>query len=537
MAASPPTNLNARPSSEHEFPIVVANSPITPGERRIALGIIVLLTAVAVAVAPVASVRLGRLDAFVPALQTALCGAELITALLLVGQYVVRPRYALLALASGYITSGLFAFLHSLTFPGAYAPAGLFGGPDTGAWLYCFWHIGFPLSVVAYAILDDWKGAPAHDRLPSRTIGLVVGATLAAIAAITWAVSAGAPFLPALYEADLQTQTRFTSYLTGAILLLNIGSFALMFWRARTTLDLWLLIALFTALPDLLLPTVMPAPRFSVAWYAARGYALITSFAVLSLLLLEMTVLYQRLASSVILARGERANRMMSLDVATSAIVHEVRQPLATIAAAGAAGLNWLDRQPPDLGEARDRFNDILEQTHRTGDILKSVRSLFQSTVDQALISFEDVVEQVLRLLQHDLQTSRVQVQKDYASVPLHVVADPVRLQQVVLNLVKNAIDAMDGQTASTKRLQLTTRQRGNSAILQVDDSGPGIPENARDRIFDPFFTTKPNGMGLGLAICRQIVEAHGGSLVLARNDDLGTSFQIGLPIAKAVPD
>jgi C4-dicarboxylate-specific signal transduction histidine kinase len=227
---------------------------------------------------------------------------------------------------------------------------------------------------------------------------------------------------------------------------------------------------------------------------------------------------------------------MISLDVATNAIVHEMRQPLFAIAASGSAGLKWLARQPPRVDEAQDNFENVVKQARRAEDILDSVRGLFNGSANQAPILVEDVVEQVLKLLAHDLQASGVPVQKDYASVRLRVMADPVRLQQVVLNLVKNAIDAMDAQAPSTRRLAVTTRRQENSIVLQVDDSGPGIAAGAHDRIFDPFFTTKPNGMGLGLAICRQIVEAHGGSLILAKSGRLGTSFQIELPIAKVMP-
>ena len=536
MTTLPHAVSNTHKSSERDFPIVIANTPFTTGERRIALGIIALLSAVAVAVAPVASVQLGRVNAFVPALQTTLGGAELITALLLFNQYVSRPQYALLALGSGYIVSGVFAFLHSLTFPGAYAPAGVFGGPDTGAWLYCFWHIGFPLSVLTYLALRDWKGGEVHDRSPRRTVVVVAASTLAAIAAITWAVSASTSILPALYKADLRTQTPFTSYLTGSILLLNVISLVLMFRRQRTTLDLWLAVALFAALPDLLLPTVLPAPRFSVAWYVARGYALITSMAVLSLLLVEMMTLYQRLASSVILARQEHTNRMMSLDVATNAIIHEIRQPLSAIVTSCEAGLSWLTRQPPSVDEARQDLQTVITVAHHANDVLKSIRSLFQNTVPHTPVSIEDVVEQVLRLLQYDLQTNHVFVQRTYESVHFRVAGDHTQLQQVVLNLIKNAIDAMGAQAVPTKRLQITTGRRENSVMLQIDDSGPGIPDNARNQIFDPFFTTKPNGMGLGLSVCRQIIEAHGGSLLLARSDHLGSSFQIELPVVKAMP-
>lgn len=534
MAALPHIVSDARQSSEHDFPIVVANSPFTIRERRIALGIITLLLAGAAAVAPVASVQLGRVDSFVPALQTTLCAAELTTAILLFSQYISRPQSALLALGSGYIASGLFAFLHSLNFPGAYASTGLFGGPDTGAWLYCFWHIGFPLSVLAYLLLRDRGGGESLDRSPLRTIVLVVVSTLAAIAAITCAVSASTSILPALYEADLRTQTPFTSYLTGSILLLNVISLVLMFRRQRTTLDLWLVIALFTALPDLLLPTVLSAPRFSVAWYAARGYALITSIAVLSLLLTETMTLYQRLASAVVSARQERANRLMSLDVATSAIIHEIRQPLSTIAASCDAALSWLAGRPPNLEEAREDLEASITSTRHADEVLKSVRSLFQNTVSRTPLSIEDIVEQALRLLHHDLRTNRVLLQRAYAYVPFPIVGDRMQLQQVVLNLIKNAVDAMG--TTGTRRLQITTGHHKNSVTLQIDDSGPGVPDGTRDQIFDPFFTTKPNGMGLGLSICRQIIEAHGGSLQLANTSGLGSSFLIELPIVKAKP-
>ena len=111
-----------------------------------------------------------------------------------------------------------------------------------------------------------------------------------------------------------------------------------------------------------------------------------------------------------------------------------------------------------------------------------------------------------------------------------------MQLQQVVLNLIKNAIDAMQTQEIATRRLRITTRHSENSVTLQIDDSGPGIPDEICNRIFDPFFTTKPNGMGLGLSICRQIIGAHGGHLVLAKSGHLGSSFQIDLPIAKMGP-
>src|SRR5206468_4547055 len=158
-----------------------------------------------------------------------------------------------------------------------------------------------------------------------------------------------------------------------------------------------------------------------------------------------------------------------------------------------------------------------------------SVRGLFKDATDQpATISVEDVTRQVLRLLQHDLQFNEVSVVTDLRVESPLVRADPAQLQQVILNLVKNAIEAMSFMPPDGRRLNVGTRLEGGSSIvLFVQDTGPGVHPEDQGRIFEAFFTTKPAGMGLGLAICRTIVERCDGRLVLAESSSRGSTFDI----------
>src|SRR3954469_13671720 len=155
--AAPQTSIQKQ---EQEFPLVIANTPATGQQRAIAVGVTCLLIVAAAAIAPFASIQLGRIDAFIPVLQTALSIADLITAVLLFAQYSIQPQRALLALASAYIFSSSFAFLQTLAFPGGYAPAGLIGdGPNSPAWIYVLWHTSFPAAILVYALIKDTSGA------------------------------------------------------------------------------------------------------------------------------------------------------------------------------------------------------------------------------------------------------------------------------------------------------------------------------------------------------------------------------------------
>jgi signal transduction histidine kinase len=532
MQTSKPKKLTA--TSLDEFPLIIAATPASKKERRVALAIILILALVFIVIAPFASVRLPRVDAFVPALQTVLCITDLITAALLFSLYSIQPLPGLLALASGYIFSGLFAFLQTLAFPGAYAPSGLIGDPLSSApYLFFLWHIAFPLAVTVYALSDDRPRAnDPPGRSTKATIAITIAFTVVLTAGLTWAVTAGARYLPSLF-VDQTRQAAITSYFGGAIWFLSAAALVLLYFRKRTSLAVWLMVTLFATLPDLTLTTVLTSVRFTLGWYTARSYALIAGCTVLIVLLTETIWLYARLARTTVLLRRERANRLMSLDAATGAIAHEIAQPLAAMATGGSAILNWLKRTPPNLDEVRTSAIGVVEASSRANEIVSGVRALFRKTDDRRnLIHLDDVAREVLGLLQHDLESSQVAVATEYRVNLPPVRADRIQLQQIVLNLVKNAIEAMSSVPSGSRHVRVVTRLKGNSTVLlSVQDSGHGITAEDQGRIFDPFFTTKPTGMGLGLAICRTVAQDHGGNLRLIETSSHGSIFEIELPI------
>jgi signal transduction histidine kinase len=256
----------------------------------------------------------------------------------------------------------------------------------------------------------------------------------------------------------------------------------------------------------------------------------------LSVLLTEMTFLYSRLANALTLQRRERSNRLMSVEAATAAMAHELATPLGTIALNASAARSQIRGEPPDLEELNVILEDIETTSHRAGAIISSIRALSARTpIDRRTMTrMEGIARQVLRLVQHELQINEISVETEFQDQLLEVHGDPTQLQQVVLNLVKNAIDAMSSVSPETRLLRLATRlERNSNLLLSVQDSGIGISPEDKERVFDPFFTTKPAGMGLGLAICRTVVENHGGKLRLAKSDSHGSIFDVVMPIGK----
>lgn len=255
----------------------------------------------------------------------------------------------------------------------------------------------------------------------------------------------------------------------------------------------------------------------------------------LSVLVTEMTVLYSRLASALVMQRRERANRLVSIDAATAAIAHEIRSPLASITLNADNAALELVARPPRLEEAGDILKDIREASLRVNETITSVRKLFKDATDQpTVINVEEVTRQVLRLLQHELQFYEVVVLTEFRVETPFIHADPVQLQQVILNLLKNAIEAMAPISRKDRRLDIGTRiERNSFVVLSIKDTGTGVRPEDKDRIFEAFVTTKPAGMGLGLAICRTIIERYEGRLVLEKSGPQGSTFEITLPVAK----
>jgi signal transduction histidine kinase len=518
-----------------DFPLVIATMPATDRQRAIAVGIVIVLIVAAAVMAPFASTQVGRIDAFIPVLQTVVSVVDLITATLLFAQFSIQPQRALLALASGYIFSGSFAFLQTLAFPGGYAPAGLIGDTlNTPAWMYVLWHTTFPAAILVYALSKDTTGAAKPPARPAMTaIAITVACVLAVIAGLTWIVTTKTEYLPSFYTTDIRLQTQFGNQINLALWLWGSTALTVLFARRRTILDLWLMVTLLAYMPSFLVAIIGSSVRFTVGWYAARCFILVASCMLLSVLLVETTLLYSRLASAIILQRRERTNRLLSVDEATAAIAHEINQPLGAMSLNCDAALECLKTTPLDLEELRSCLTDVKNENSRANEIVAGVRALFKTTARQrTMIDVNRLVREVLRMVENDLRVHGVSVSTEFQADVPQVRADPIQLQQVILNLVKNAIDAIAIGPTTINAIRLITTYDGKAVVsLSVQDTGPGIATENETQIFDPFFSTKASGMGLGLSISQRIIEDHGGSLRLTETSSKGCIFEITLPM------
>jgi two-component sensor histidine kinase/PAS domain-containing protein len=284
--------------SRRDLPIVIATMPATARQRKIAFGAFIVLVVIVAITIPFVNIQLARVDAFVPVIQTVMCVADLLTATFLFAQYTVYPQRAVLALASGFVFSGLFALVQTLAFPGAYAPAGLIGnGDNSAAWLFQFWHSTFPLAVIVYTLSKDARAAAASRSDPSTgvTIVVTIACVVTATAGLTLIATTLSGYLPSLFETATQ-QTPFSKRLSVPLSLLTVMALVLLFIRKRTILDYWLLVTLVAWLPTLIVGMLFTVLRFTVGWYSARVYALCAGSSLLFVLLAETMVLYTRLA-------------------------------------------------------------------------------------------------------------------------------------------------------------------------------------------------------------------------------------------------
>jgi signal transduction histidine kinase len=227
-----------------------------------------------------------------------------------------------------------------------------------------------------------------------------------------------------------------------------------------------------------------------------------------------------------------RATRLTTMGEMAASIAHEVNQPLAAIVANANAGLRWLANAAPDLGKVQAILQRVVRDGHRASEVIGSVRAMLKPDVQQkAPVQVNELIDEVVGLLQTDLEGEQISLELELGSGVGSVLADRVQLQQVILNLITNAIDAMRASQHWPRLLRITTATgEANSWLISVQDAGAGIDAKHRDRIFEPFYTTKVSGMGLGLSICRSIIEAHGGRLWAEPAHPRGTTFQFMLP-------
>ena len=523
----------ARESSEAV--IFLSDLPATSEQRRLVLAVAILLLVAFAFVAPFANVPMQRFNAFIPSVQAIIFANDLITSVLLFAHYVIVPGRALLALASGYLFTALIVIPHALTFPGAFSPTGLLGaGLQSTGWLYYFWHIGSPMAVLAYACLKDAsRPSTANRGSAAKAIGWSVAIVAALVCGLTWVATAGSSVLPAFFS-DSTRHVRSSLYiLIPLILLVGFLALAVLWVRRRSVLDYWLMLAVYSLILEEILIALLSGARFSLGFYAGRAFSLITSIVVLVLLLSETTRLYARLARSYRLLEHERDNKLMNVEAITASIAHEVRQPLTAIASSGSAALRFLDGAQPDLRKVQELLKKVTSESHRASEVFESIRALFRKG-DQEVepVDLNDVTLEVLKSFREELHENNVIARSEITAELPPVEGHRSQLRQVIFNLVNNSLEAMEKTPERSRTLLLRTELQGRDAIVvTVEDLGPGIDPKQLDGIFEAFVTTKSHGMGLGLAICRAIVERHGGQLSAVSDGKHGAKFTFALPI------
>jgi C4-dicarboxylate-specific signal transduction histidine kinase len=228
-------------------------------------------------------------------------------------------------------------------------------------------------------------------------------------------------------------------------------------------------------------------------------------------------------------------NRVTTMGQLTASIAHEVNQPITAAVINAEAALRWLGAQPPDLEEVREALGLIVEDGTRAGNVIGGIRALIKKVPPrQAWLDINEAIREVAALTRGEAAKTGVSVQTDLADgLPL-IYGDRVQLQQVILNLIINAIEAMSGVAETPRALLISTgRAEPGGVLVAVRDSGPGLDPASLEHLFDAFYTTKSGGMGMGLAICRSIIEAHEGQLCASANEPRGAVFQFTLPLQR----
>ena len=231
------------------------------------------------------------------------------------------------------------------------------------------------------------------------------------------------------------------------------------------------------------------------------------------------------------------ANRVATMGQLSASIAHEINQPIAAVMANASAGLRWLGARPPELEQARQAFARIVRDGKRAGEVIARVRALVKKAPPRRDSSdINEAIREVISLTQAEMQRNRVGLQTGLADgLPL-VPGDRVQLQQVIVNLIVNAVEAMSGAGNGPRELTIASGAvDSNDVFVEVQDTGPGLDPANLDRLFQSFYTTKPDGMGMGLAISRSIVEAHGGCLSAAPNKPRGAVFRLTLPVEETL--
>jgi signal transduction histidine kinase len=491
------------------------------------LGLVVFLSVTFAIALPFYDVDLAIVPAFVPVVHAVVCITGLIAAAFLFSQYAVQPQPAFLVLASGYVSAGLFAFFQSLAFPDSYSATGWLGSdPSTAAWLFLLWRTTFPLGILAYALIRRPATTIAVDRPVALPIAITFVCVVTGACCLTWIMIIVEHNLPVLF-ADATHEAPYVHFVTIPAIALSVAAVMLLLARRPTTLDLWLIVTLITGLPDI----VVPVSRYALGFYVARSYELVSSCVVLIALLTEASTLYARLASVKALQAHREAERLSSVEAATGAIAHELRQPLSAIRLHAGAGARLVHLPNPAATDLAEIMAAIEADVCRASDVIDRIRSTVrQQKLRLDVLDINTLISDVVKLVSEDATARRVEILTSLSGACPRVAGDRTQIIQVLLNLIANGMDAMAAVPPALRQLTLRTAEREGSVVITVSDVGCGISQEATPRLFEPFFTTRTEGTGLGLSIAHSIVVAHQGRMWAENNSKSGAAFYFSLP-------
>jgi signal transduction histidine kinase len=516
----------------------VTNEPLalfdTPPDRRqvwFCVAVVGVLYLASLPVLAVGGVRLPEIGPFVPTVDAIMLVGEAVTAAFLYSQASVFRSRALAILASGYVYTALLLIPHALSFPGAFAPKGLFGdGVNSPAWFAILRYPAFALVVILYARLKP-AAPPAQPETerPAPNIGAHMAAAILLAAAA--ALLAGSGLLPPLMSDRAKEMRSHVIEYQGALTLCWLAAIVMLWRRRSSVLDLWLLVALAGWLLQSLLNMVEEG-RFTVAWYWFFVTTLFSHLVVMLALVAESARLYARLILSMSARTREREARLMSIDALAAAISHEVAQPLSAVGIYQGAGLRSLTGEQPDVDRAIQSLVAAMEAKKLAVDAIKNVgTALARQPGERTTFDLGDLVRETVPPLRREMVDKRISLRLALDAAPSPVLADRAQLQRVLTNLLTNAIDSLSLTEGRTRSLVVRSAALpGRGVVLEINDNGIGVAREDMARIFDPYFTTKANGAGLGLSLSRLIVEEHGGRLWVSRGDGFGVTVHLELP-------
>lgn len=534
-------------------------------ELRLCLALLGISALVFVICVPFVRLPMPPSPAFVAVYNAVSTLNDLTTSIILFGQFNILRSRALLVLASGYLFASLMSVIQLLTFPGVFGAAGLLGaGPQTALWLCVFWHGGFPLIVVFYALYDgSQRGIASQPQSAIRKTGAaIIGTVLACWFVATWCAGNGR-LLPSLLDASGFTPWQRVVNLTDVVLVL--AAFILLWARSRQSpLNLWLMVVMGYWFCDITLSSYLNGGRYDLGFYAGRIYGALAASFVLAALVLENSRLYRKLALAAnrlkehtadlsvanrtlqneIVCRQQaeeelhcaqaelaRVSRMSAMGELICSLADEVNQPIGAIMINADTCLRWLSHEVPNIERARAIGNMIVRDGTRASETVARIRKLFEreDTLREA-VNVNNIIREMIALLRGEASRHAVSIRTHLMEDLSEIAGNPVQLKQVLMNLMINSIEAMNAGDG-TRELTITSLRADNRQIkICVSDTGIGLPPLPTNQIFKAFFTTKPNGIGIGLSISRSIVEEHGGRLWATNNASSGASFCLTLP-------